>query len=105
MKKGEVWLVDLSGRIGSEQTGYRPCLIVQDNKGASNSPTVVVCPITSRDKTFHLTHVPVDLLKPSTILCEQIVTVDKSRMGKYLVAVDAEVLAQVREKIMIVLGM
>lgn len=89
MKKGEIWLVDLSGGVGSEQGGVRPCLVMQDNRGCENSPTTIVCPITSKVKSFSLTHLPISGLKlPSYALFEQIRVVDKSRFRMRLIQLD-----------------
>ncbi len=48
MNRGEIYYADLSPVIGSEQGGYRPVLILQNNKGNKYSTTVIVAPISSR---------------------------------------------------------
>ena len=47
MNRGEIYYADLSPVIGSEQGGYRPVLILQNNKGNKYSTTVIVAPISS----------------------------------------------------------
>ena len=37
MHRGEIYLVDLSNQVGSEQTGIRPALIVQNEQGNQHS--------------------------------------------------------------------
>lgn len=87
MHRGEIYLIDFSNQIGSEQAGLRPAVIVQNEVGNTNSQTTIVCPLTSRDKQKMPTHVeltPTDcgILKTSVVLCEQIRVVDKSRIRK-----------------------
>lgn len=87
MHRGEIYLVDLSNQVGSEQTGIRPALIVQNEQGNQHSPTTIICPLTSQDKTpieTHVTLTPQDagILKVSTVLCEQVRVVDKTRLKK-----------------------
>ena len=89
MHRGEIYLVDLSNQVGSEQTGIRPALIVQNEQGNQHSPTTIICPLTSQDKTpieTHVTLTPQDagILKVSTVLCEQVRVVDKTRLKKKL---------------------
>ena len=48
IKRGEVYVADLSGSIGSEQTGTRPVVIVQNDIGNQHSPTVIVACITTK---------------------------------------------------------
>ena len=48
MNRGEIYYADLSPVIGSEQGGYRPVLILQNNKGNKYSTTVIIAPISSR---------------------------------------------------------
>ena len=105
IRKGDIWLVDLNGRVGSEQGGIRPCLIVQNNIGNSVSSTTIVCPITKAVKNYTLTHVDVQLLHPSTILCEQITVIDKARLKRKIDSVTLDTMALVAEKIKIVLDM
>ena len=50
IKRGEVYVADLSGSIGSEQTGTRPVVIVQNDIGNQHSPTVIVACITTKAK-------------------------------------------------------
>jgi Growth inhibitor len=88
MNRGEIYYADLSPVIGSEQGGYRPVLILQNNKGNRYSTTVIVAPISSRITKNDLpTHVIVQtdfLEKKSVILLEQIRTIDKKRIDEKL---------------------
>ena len=68
-----------------EQSGIRPAIIIQNDKGNEHSPTTIVASITSQDKRYLPTHVVVKpyqsgLNKVSTILMEQVRTIDKSRI-------------------------
>ena len=88
MRRGEIYHADLNPVIGSEQGGYRPVLIIQNNRGNQHSPTVIVAAITSQPKTKLPTHVPINgisgLEKESFVLLEQIRTVDKRRLDDYV---------------------
>ena len=50
MQRGEIYHADLNPVFGSEQGGYRPVLIIQNNRGNQHSPTVIVAAITSQTK-------------------------------------------------------
>ena len=88
--RGDLYYADLSPVIGSEQGGLRPVLIVQNNTGNRHSPTVIVAAITSRTTKAKLpTHVPVTreesgLKCDSTILLEQVRTIDRCRLKEYI---------------------
>lgn len=88
MNMGEIYYADLSPVVGSEQWGYRPVLILQNNKGNKYSTTVIVAPISSRMTKNDLpTHVIIEtefLEKKSVILLEQIRTIDKKRIDEKL---------------------
>lgn len=90
MKKGDIYLIDLEGNVGSEQGGVRPCVVVQNDKGNKFSPTTIVCPITTTERTYSATHMDVNLLKPSCIMFEQVRAIDKTRIKKYLCKLDRE---------------
>ena len=86
IKRGQIYLVDLSNGFGSEQGGVRPVLVVQNNKGNKYSPTVIVSAITSQINKAKLpTHVEISsveygLNRDSVVLLEQIRTLDKKRL-------------------------
>lgn len=88
IKRGDIFYADLSPAVGSEQGGLRPVLIIQNDVGNKYSPTLVVLPITSQDKKYLPTHVYVGLdgglRKESTVMCEQIRTLDKSKIRGYI---------------------
>ena len=48
VKRGEIYYADLSPIIGSEQGGFRPVLVLQNDKGNQYSPTTIVAAVTSK---------------------------------------------------------
>ena len=90
MKRGDIYRADLDPVIGSEQGGIRPVLIIQNDTGNLHSPTVIVAAITKRQKKAYLpVHVFITaqesgLPMNSVVLTEQVRTLEKSRLTKYL---------------------
>ena len=90
MRRGDVYLADLSPVQGSEQGGIRPVVIIQNDTGNKYSPTVIVAAITGRiNKAKIPTQVKIEkskykLDKDSVILLEQIRTLDKNRLKEKL---------------------
>lgn len=88
--RGDMYFTDFGIGLGSEQMGYRPAVIIQNNTGNMYSSTVIVAAITSQkpQKALLPTHYPMGaesgLEAPSIILLEQIRTVSKERLDKYL---------------------
>lgn len=82
---GDICYVDFGKNEGSEQNGIRPAIIIQNDIGNAYSPTTIVASITSQEKKYLPTHVTVKpyqsgLEKISTIMFEQIRTIDKGRI-------------------------
>lgn len=48
--RGNIFFARLEDKGGSIEFGHRPVLIVQNNKGNENGPTLICVPITSRIK-------------------------------------------------------
>ena len=46
--RGDMYYANLGRGIGSEQEGYRPVVIIQNNVGNKHSPTVIIASITSK---------------------------------------------------------
>lgn len=110
MHRGEIYLVDLNSHVGSEQSGIRPALIVQNEKGNTYSPTTIVCPLTSKQKPLQETHVflttgDCGIVKDSTVLCEQVRVIDKSRiMKKVGEVINRQKIEDINRKLMISMG-
>lgn len=89
IRRGDLFFAKLlKGFGGSVQEGERPVLVIQNNLGNRHSPTLIVSPLTSQEKKALPTHVEVKqeegLKKTSTVLCEQIQTIGKDRLLKYI---------------------
>ena len=97
---GDIYYADLTG-IGSEQTGRRPCLVMQNNKGNKYSPNLIVLPITSSLKRLDMpTHVllrriDTGLRLDSMVLCENPVSISKERLGEYVTTLSKSYMARV----------
>ena len=110
MKRGDVYRADLDPVQGSEQGGVRPVVIVQNDWGNLSSPTVIIAPLTSqRKKPRQKTHVLVEppeggLRYPSLVLCEQLRTIEKSRLDRYLGSFSADTLHRVDVALSAALG-
>ncbi|MSQ25986.1 MAG: type II toxin-antitoxin system PemK/MazF family toxin [Dehalococcoidia bacterium] len=84
-RRGEIYWLELEGGAGSEQSGRRPVLIVQNDVGNHFSPTTVVAAITSQLRKqpypFHVAFSAAESGRrlSGTVLCEQIRTIDLSR--------------------------
>ena len=112
VRRGEIYYADLSPVVGSEQGGVRPVLIIQNDTGNRYSPTVIAAAITSQTGKARLpTHIeiPVDescgLSKTSTVLLEQVRTLDKKRLRERMGHVEETVMEKVDTAIAVSFGL
>lgn len=111
VKRGDIFLVNLNPTIGGEQNGIRPCLIIQNDFGNKLSPITIIAPITS--KIFskeYLTNVFLPkknfgLDKDSTVLLNQIKSIDKIRIIKKIGKLDLYYMGLVDSAVKISLGL
>ena len=88
VKRGEIYWLRYPEATGSEQSGIRPALVIQNDRGNDFSPTTIVVAVTSQPRRrpypFHvpLTAEESGLRLDGTVLCEQIQTVDQRRLGE-----------------------
>ena len=87
-KRGEIWIVNWNPARGSEQSGRRPALIIQNDIGNEKASTTIVASVSSKVKLYPM-NVLIEppeggLLKPSIITTSQILTVSKQRLEKRL---------------------
>ena len=111
IKRGEVVLVNFDPVKGSEQKGIRPALIIQNNIYNKYSPITIVAPITSKlykkeyPTNINLLKEDSKLGKDSTILLNQIKTIDKSRIIKKISSLSKEIMDKVDLAIKVSLGL
>ena len=109
VKRGEIYMADLSGVQGSEQGGIRPVLVIQNDTGNMHSPTTIVAAITTKNKTNIPTHIELDkclcgLPQDSIVLLEQIRTIDKSRLIRQIGSVPLDYMDKINNAILISFG-
>lgn len=89
------------GGSGSEQSGWRPGLVFQNNTGNLYSPNVIALPLTSSLKKLgQPTHVVLPaaetgLPRDSMVLCENPERMSKDRVGRYITTLPRSFMAQV----------
>ena len=109
--RGDMYYADLGRGIGSEQKGYRPVLIIQNNVGNKHSPTVIIASITSRVgvkaklPTHYFVNTESGLEAPSIVLLEQIRTIDKQRLKQHMGTMPTDIMARVDKALAISLSM
>ena len=108
IRRGDVYYADLSPVVGSEQGGVRPVVVVQNDKGNRYSKTIIVAPISKKmSKPPSPTHVIFSddsLSYVSMILCEQLRTIDKKRLGQWICTLDEKTLEKINRAIRVSLS-
>jgi mRNA interferase MazF len=86
-RRGEIWDVNWSPGRGAEQQGTRPALIIQNDRGNASSsyPLTIVASMsrTERELPLHVRIAPNKengLTDYTDVKCEQIMTIEKSRL-------------------------
>ena len=88
--RGDIYYADMEPHIGSEQGSTRPVMVLQNDVGNRYAPTLIVATVTSHTekKKYQPTHVLIAhntaFEKPSVVQLEQIFTIDKSRIQRFL---------------------
>jgi len=101
-RRGEIWDVNWSPGRGAEQQGTRPALIIQNDRGnASLSyPLTIVASMsrTERELPLHVRIAPSEengLTDFTDVKCEQIMTIEKSRLIRRRGSITPEDLSRV----------
>lgn len=107
--RGEAWLISLSPIVGSEIGKTRPALVISNDRNNEFADTITVIPISSRvERTYpfevFISKAEAGLPKDSKVKCNQIRTVDRKRLVKFLGRVSLGKLKEVEEALLIHLG-
>ena len=107
INRGEVFYITSKyDTVGSEQRSGRPAVVVSNNLNNEHSECIEICYLTLQDKKPLPTHVKVDRGQciNSTILCEQITTISKERIGDFMCRLPDDIMDAVDKALTISLG-
>ncbi|MBI4283109.1 MAG: type II toxin-antitoxin system PemK/MazF family toxin [Chloroflexi bacterium] len=110
IKRGEIYWVDWNPGRGSEQSGLRPALVVQNDVGNKFSPTTIVAALTTAiEKPYpflvKVTAKESGLPKDSTINLAVVLTVAKTRLRNKCGELSEAKMSEVNEAIKASLGL
>ena len=109
VRRGDVYLADLDPAIGCEQGGIRPVLVLQNDIGNLYSPTTIVAAVTAKQTKKALpVHMPISsymLRTDSTLLLEQIRTIDKCRLQAYLGSINQKEMRDIDRALKLSIGL
>lgn len=105
-RRGEIWDVNWSPGRGAEQRGTRPALVIQNDRGNTSSlyPLTIVASMsrTERELSLHIRITPSPqngLTDFTDVKCEQIMTIEKSRLIKRRGSISSEEMQRVDQAI------
>ncbi|MEM4204503.1 MAG: type II toxin-antitoxin system PemK/MazF family toxin [Candidatus Methanomethylicaceae archaeon] len=107
IKRGEIYLADLNPTIGKEISKTRPVLIISNDKNNLFSGTVTILPISSQnlEKIYpfevFLPKGSGNLPKDSKVKADQIRTIDKRRIIKFIGSLKIEEIENVEKALKI----
>lgn len=108
IRRGYIFYVSPYGAVttGSEQQPGRPAVVVSGDKQNESSPVVEMCYMTTAPKHDLPTHVETDATgRRSTILCEQIMSVNVSRLGEHIGQLPPEDMREVDAALAVSVGL
>ena len=109
VRRGDVYLADLNPTIGCEQGGIRPVLVLQNDIGNLYSPTTIVAAVTAKQTKKELpVHLAISthmLHTDSTLLLEQIRTIDKCRLKGYLGSISSQQMQSIDHTLKLSIGL
>jgi mRNA interferase MazF len=101
-RRGEIWDVNWSPGRGAEQKGIRPALIIQNDRGNASPtyPLTIVASMTrtERELPLHVRIAPTEengLTDFTDVKCEQVMTIEKSRLIRRRGSITSEELGRV----------
>lgn len=109
IKQGQVWLARPYHTSGHIESKTRPVIIISNNQSNIFSPNVNVIPITSaRTKprgVYQLQYYWQNSQDPQTILCEQITTIPKTYLLRYLYSMESSILNEIKDAVIFQLSL
>lgn len=95
VRRGEVWWIDAGISVGAEEKSGRPGVIISSDTGNEKCPTVIVAYTTTQRIWGDVNQRVVVAGRTNRVRCNQLFTVDKSRLTKKIGTLSAEDMASV----------
>ncbi len=107
--RGDLWMVALDPIIGSEIGKQRPAVVISIDKNNEYSNTISVLPVTSKILVVYpfevfLSKEEYSLTTDSKVKCNQIRTLDKSRLIQKICHLKPQKMKEVEASLLIHLG-
>ena len=106
VKLGDIIKINMNPQLGSEQSGWRPAIVVSNARLNSKSKLVLVCPITHTLRNYP-THVRLNEETTTTgeVMCEQIKAVDITvRPYVWIESAPTDIVEEVCETLKYIIG-
>jgi mRNA interferase MazF len=101
---GDVVWLNFTPQAGHEQAGHRPALVLSPAAYNDKTDLMICCPMTTQIKNYPF-EVLIASAPPSAVLADQVKSLDwRSRKATKKGAVTADELADVRAKILALIG-
>ncbi len=94
-KRSEVYWVALDPTVGTEVQKTRPCVVVSPDELNSRLNRVIVAPLTSTIRPLRFRVNTTIAGRPSSVVLDQLRTVDCGRLGKRLGKIDARTMGEI----------
>ncbi|MBA2340483.1 MAG: type II toxin-antitoxin system PemK/MazF family toxin [Pyrinomonadaceae bacterium] len=110
VKRGDLWVAELSPTRGSEQAGTRPVLILQSDVLNKYTTTVLAIPLTtnlrraSLPSCVQISKGEGGLASESVALCHQLRVLDKTRLTKKIGTVSQKTLSAIEVCVKFITG-
>lgn len=102
VNRGDIFITDLGKGMGSEHSGVKYCVVIQNDIGNKYSGTTVVIPITKEVKGMPTHYQLKNTLKyTSYVVTEQIRVIDKKRLKSKVTKVSDKDMKGILNKLML----
>ena len=105
--EGDLAYVNLDPRVGREQSGHRPCVIVSPANYHAKTTYMIICPVTSNMMPYPFkVALPEGLPVSGAVLVDQVKSVDRHARGcKIVGSLPDAVMADIRGLLASLLGL
>lgn len=110
LSRGDICIADLNPVRGSEQSGIRPVIVLQNDDISRFSSTVIIIPLTSNTRRAKLPSCisllpgETGLEHESAALCHQIRAIDRTRLRKIIGSLNYSKLFELEAALLYTLG-
>ena len=104
-RRGDVFMAKMDAPVDDVIGGFRPVVVVSNNKGNKSSTICIVVPMRTTARRYFPTHVVVQASGDGVAMCENVTTISQHRLDRKVATLTEKEMQQIDAALAVAVGL